>query len=81
MGEVGGKTKVANVCNLIIIQVKDSEVSAHGQITLKIEFKNETQKMKKKVIIKILWVIITTYNIFNVLAGKVEVGEFLQVLW
>lgn len=37
MGEVGGKAKVANVCDLIFIQVKNSEVSAHGEITLKIK--------------------------------------------
>lgn len=41
MGEVGGKAKVANVCDLIIIQVKDSEASTHGEITLKIEFKSK----------------------------------------
>lgn len=29
MGEVGGKTNVVNVCDLIIVQVEDSEVSAH----------------------------------------------------
>ena len=37
MGEVEGKVKVANVCDLIIIQVKDCEVSTHGEITLKTE--------------------------------------------
>lgn len=25
--------------------------------------------------------IISTYNIFNILAGKVEMGEYLEVLW
>lgn len=38
MGEVGGKAEVVNVCDLIIIQVEDSEVSTNGEITLKIEF-------------------------------------------
>lgn len=48
MGEVGGKVKVANVCDLIIIQVKDSEVSTHGEITLKKKkFKSETYRRKK----------------------------------
>lgn len=37
MGKVGGKAEVANVCDLIVIQVKDSEVSAHGEVTLKIK--------------------------------------------
>lgn len=39
MSEVGGKTKVANVCDLIVIQVKNSEVSTHGEITLKTKMK------------------------------------------
>lgn len=46
MGEVGGKAKVANVCDLIIIQVKDSEASTHGEITLKIEFKSKPYTRK-----------------------------------
>ncbi len=35
MGEVGGKAKVANACDLIIVEVEDSEVSTHGEIALK----------------------------------------------
>lgn len=54
MGEVGGKTKVANVCDLVIIQVKNSEVSTHGEIALKIECKSEAYKMGKKHRIKTL---------------------------
>lgn len=41
MGEVGGKAEVVNVRELIIIQVKDSEVSTHGEIPLKVAFKCE----------------------------------------
>lgn len=41
MGKVGGKAKVANVRYLIIVQVKDGEVSTHREITLKIEMKSE----------------------------------------
>ena len=41
MGEVGGEAQVGNVCDLIIVQVKNGEVSAHGEIALKIEFKSE----------------------------------------
>lgn len=37
MGEVISKAKVANMCDLIVIQVENSEVSTHGEITLKIE--------------------------------------------
>lgn len=37
MGEVGGKAKVAYARDLIIIQVKDGEVSTHGEIPLKTE--------------------------------------------
>lgn len=40
MSEAGGKVKVGNVCNLIIIQVKESEVLTHRQITLKKETNN-----------------------------------------
>lgn len=41
MSEVGGKAKVGNVCYLIIIQVKDGEVSTLGEIPLKTEIKGE----------------------------------------
>lgn len=44
MGEVEGKIQVANVCDLIIIQVKDSEVSTHGEITLK----NRIKKVRRR---------------------------------
>lgn len=37
MCEIGGKPKVANVCDLIVIQVKNSKISAHGEITLKVK--------------------------------------------
>lgn len=40
MGEVGSKVKVANMCNLIVIQVENIEVSTHGEIVLKMERKN-----------------------------------------
>lgn len=38
VGEVGGKAQVANVCDLVVVQVKDCEVSARGDITLKMKF-------------------------------------------
>lgn len=41
MSEVGGKAKVGDVCYLIIIQVKDGEVSTHGKIPLQIQIKGE----------------------------------------
>ena len=37
MGEVGGKAQVADVCDLIVVQVQNSEVPAHGDITLEIK--------------------------------------------
>lgn len=37
MCEVVGKAEVANVCDVIIIQVKDSQVPTHREITLMIK--------------------------------------------
>lgn len=42
MGEAGGEIQVANVCDLVVIKVKDGEVPAHRDITLR------TKKKKKK---------------------------------
>lgn len=47
MGEVGGKTEVGNVGDLIIIQVQDSEASAHGEVTLKIQLKHKAREQKE----------------------------------
>lgn len=35
MGEAGGEIQVANVRDLVVVKVKDSEVPALGDITLK----------------------------------------------
>lgn len=37
MREAGGEIQVANVRDLVVVQVKDSEVPAHGDITLKLK--------------------------------------------
>lgn len=54
MGEVGGKAKAANVCDLIVIKVKNSEVSTHGEITLKSNIKLLNSKYKQSVTINVL---------------------------
>lgn len=47
MGEVEGKGEAANLFDLIVIEVKNSEVSAHGEITLKTKRQLEAQTRKK----------------------------------
>lgn len=37
MGEVGGKAQVADLCDLIVVQVENSEVSALGEVALREE--------------------------------------------
>lgn len=48
MGEVGGEVEVADVCDMVIIQVKDSQVSTHGNVTLKIGVKKVRHTVEEK---------------------------------
>lgn len=45
MGEAGGEIQVANVRDLVVVKVKDREVPAHGDITLK-PMKSKTKNQK-----------------------------------
>lgn len=44
MGKVGGKVKVANLGDFVIIQEQNGEVSTHGEIPLKMYFKENSTK-------------------------------------
>lgn len=76
MGEAGGEIQVANVRDLVVVKVKDREVPAHGDITLKpvkskLHIKDEANQ-------RVL--LMYTYNILYILVRKVEMGENSQVL-
>lgn len=68
MGEVEGKAEVAKIFDLIVVEVQNSEVSAHGEITLKIKRQHKPQTSKKIADNIGRLLIMATYNIFDVLA-------------